>query len=110
VVTTRDVELRDRVRDLLAKVVAERIRAEERATPTGQFARLEESIRVYEDVIRNFEESRSRMWERRRGATDSVMVHIDDCLALNERTLQSLNRVLCTAQDQLRQDRFRAAM
>jgi hypothetical protein len=72
-----------------------------------QLAKLQESIKVYEDVIRTFERARDRMRQRRQGATDSVMVHIDESLKLNQRTLDSLARVLATAKEQLRQERSR---
>jgi hypothetical protein len=72
-----------------------------------RLTQLEESIQVYEQVIRGFEATRQRMRERRRGASDSVMVHIDETLALNERTLTSLNGVLKTAREQLRAERLR---
>lgn len=75
-----------------------------KASPIAQ---LEESIKVYEEVIRAFEEARKRMRERRGGAVDSMMVHIDESLKLNERTLESLGRVLTTAKEQLRQERAR---
>jgi hypothetical protein len=73
-----------------------------------QLARLEESIRVYEQVIRSFEHANEQMRQRRRSASDSVMVHIDDSLALNRRALDSLNRILESARKQLRQERSRA--
>jgi hypothetical protein len=72
-----------------------------------RLTQLEESIQVYEQVIRGFEATRQRMRERRRGASDSVMVHIDEMLTLNERTLTSLNGVLKTAREQLRAERLR---
>ena len=67
-----------------------------------KLAKLEESIKVYEEVIRSFQSARERMQQRRRGASDSVMVHIDESLRLNERTLDSLNRVLATAREHLK--------
>ncbi len=69
---------------------------------------LAESIRLYEGVILSFERGRDRMRSRRNGATDSVMVHLDESLALNERTLDAMNRVLATAKEQLQQERARA--
>ena len=48
------------------------------------------------------------MRSRRCGALDSVMVHLDESLALNERTLEALNRVLATAKEQFQQERARA--
>ena len=74
---------------------------------TRQLENLQESIRVYEEVIRSFERARERMQQRRLSASDSVMVHIDESLSLNRRTLESLNRVLATAQEQLKQERSR---
>ena len=71
----------------------------------GQIEKLQESIQVYEGVIRSFERARERMLQRRRGASDSVMVHIDESLGLNRRTLDSLNRILETAKEQLERER-----
>jgi hypothetical protein len=68
---------------------------------------LKESIHLYEGVIRSFEAARARMEERRKGAIDSVMVHIDESLALNERTLASLHQILAAAQEQLQEERLR---
>jgi hypothetical protein len=73
-----------------------------------QLVRLEESIRVYEQVIRSFEHANEQMRQRRKSASDSVMVHIDDSLALNRRALDSLHRILESARKQLRQERSRA--
>ena len=74
---------------------------------TRQLENLQESIKVYEEVIRSFERARERMQQRRQSASDSVMVHIDESLSLNRRTLESLNRVLATAQQQLKEERSR---
>lgn len=46
---------------------------------------LAESIRLYEGVILSFENARDRLRSRRKGANDSVMVQLDESLALNER-------------------------
>jgi hypothetical protein len=70
-------------------------------------ANLEDTVRTYEEVIRSFENARARMQQRRSGAPDSVMLHIDQSLKLNERTLESLNRVLTTAREQLHEERSR---
>ena len=76
-------------------------------TDSHTLVQLESSIKVYQDVIRTFEEACARMQARRLGATDSVMVHIDESLALNERTLASLHQVLKTAEEHLRNERIR---
>jgi len=68
-----------------------------------QIAKLEDSLRTYQEVIGSFEQARERMKQRRRGATDSVMVHLDESLALNKRTLDSLKRVRSSAKEQLKQ-------
>jgi hypothetical protein len=70
-------------------------------------AKLEESIKVYEEVIRSFQVARDRMQQRRHGASDMVTVHIDESLSLNQRTLDSLSRVLATAHEQLQEARSR---
>ena len=69
--------------------------------------KLEESIRVYSEVIESFERTRERMLIRRRGACDSVIAHIDSTLDLNKRTLDSLRDVLETAKAQLEAERSR---
>lgn len=73
----------------------------------SKIEQLQESIKLYKDVIQGFEERRAQMLIRRRGAVDSVMVHLDESLALNERTLSSLNRVLASAKEQLQEERTR---
>jgi hypothetical protein len=72
-------------------------------------AKLRENLRVYEDAIATFERARKTMQARRRGASDSVMVHLDQSLKLNERTLASLQRVLDTAKEELRREMARDA-
>jgi hypothetical protein len=66
-----------------------------------QFKTLEETIRIYTEVIANFERRRKDMLQRRRGASDSVMVHIDEMLALNQRSLDAFRNVLNTTKRQL---------
>jgi hypothetical protein len=73
----------------------------------SKIEQLQESIKLYKDVIQGFEERRAQMLTRRRGAVDSVMVHLDESLALNERTLSSLKRVLASAKEQLQEERTR---
>jgi hypothetical protein len=68
---------------------------------------LKQTIKVYEDVIDSFEAARTRLQKRRRGAIDSVMLHLDESLAHNERTLRSLVNVLSSAREQLKQERSR---
>ena len=68
---------------------------------------LRESVTVYEGVIRSFEAARARMEERRKGAIASVLVHIDESLALNRRTLDSLRQILAAAQEQLTEESLR---
>ena len=74
---------------------------------TREGAQLQESIRVYEGVIASFERAREQMLRRRKGAIDAVMVHLDESLRHNERTLKSLRRVLASAKHQLAQERKR---
>ena len=62
---------------------------------------IEGSIRHYEEVIQSFEQASARLRARRDGATDGAAVHIDRLLNLNERTLESLNRILASAREQL---------
>ena len=71
----------------------------------SQVEQLKQSIKVYEEVIDSFEAARARLHKRRSGATDAVMVHVDESLALNERALISLKKVLVSAKEQLRQER-----
>jgi hypothetical protein len=74
---------------------------------TSAIAKLEASIKVYTDCIASFERVRDQMLARRHGAIDSVMVHLDESLRLNDRTLGSLRRVLDAANDQLLRERAR---
>jgi hypothetical protein len=73
----------------------------ERMSRSEQIAKLETSLRTYDEVIASFEAARDRMRERRRGAIDGVMVHLDESLRLNQRTLESLRRVRTTTKEQL---------
>jgi uncharacterized protein YukE len=66
-----------------------------------RISKMRESIKTYEEAIATFETARSKMQQRRHGASDSVMVHLDESLKLNQRTLESLQRVLQTAKDEL---------
>lgn len=75
--------------------------------PAEQITKLEESIRVFTEAIASFERTRERMLGRRRGATDAVMVHLDESLELNRRTLDSLRNVLASAKEQLEQEKSR---
>ena len=83
------------------------LQADAKMLKTEKLKKLEESIKVYEEVIQSFEHARVRMQERRRGAIDGVMVHLDESLSLNERTLASLRRVLETAKEQVQKERAR---
>lgn len=67
----------------------------------AKLVQLEESIRVYEKVIHNFERMRRQLMERRQNASDSVMLHIDRSLALNASTLKSLRAILDTTKKEL---------
>lgn len=50
------------------------------------------AIATYEKLISNYERARERLLERRRSATDAVMVELDDGLAANQQTIDSLRR------------------
>jgi hypothetical protein len=70
--------------------------------PASQkLADIQKSIEVYEEVIRSFENARELLIRRQRNAVDGVAVHIQRSLELNQRTLESLNRALDTAKDQI---------
>ena len=68
---------------------------------------LEQSIRHYEEVIASFERSNSQMKEIKSHRAESSLTTIDQLLDLNERTLESLNRVLDSAKAQLQRARLR---
>jgi len=72
-------------------------------------ATLRENLRVYEEAIATFESARKKMQARRRGASDSVMVHLDESLKLNERALASLKRVADTAKEELHRELSRSS-
>lgn len=52
------------------------------------------AIATYEKLIANYEKARERILQRRRSATDSVVVALDDRLAANQRTIDSLRRAI----------------
>jgi hypothetical protein len=70
-----------------------------------RIAKLEASIAIYEQTIARFERAAHRLRNRRKSAADSVMVLIDERLALNQRTLVSLKGVLATARMELEHTR-----
>jgi hypothetical protein len=72
-----------------------------------RIVKLEAAIKLYGETIASFERARGRMTQRRKGAPDSVMQLIDERLALNERTLKSLRRVLEITETELRNARRR---
>lgn len=67
-------------------------------------SKILESIRVYEDSLRNFEYARELLVQRRRVAVDSMMGHIDKALELNQATVDSLHQVLATIRAHLQQE------
>ena len=56
----------------------------------------------YERIIAKFEQLENEMRVRRRSATDSVMLMIDERLKLNERTLKSMRMGLTLAQQEIK--------
>ena len=68
---------------------------------------LQRTIAVHERAIAQISKIREAMVERRRGAADHVMQHIDESLQTNQRTLDSLQRVLQLAREQLSSVRAR---
>jgi hypothetical protein len=73
-----------------------------------RISRILESIRVYEESLRNFEYARELLVQRRRETVDSMMAHIDKALELNEATLDSLHRVIATIRGHLQQEEARS--
>jgi hypothetical protein len=119
----RAIEIRNDLRNLVAKVVAERIRTEAREQQSGdgncrpepapltsnpRLVALERSVKVFEEVTRNFERAHERMRANRRGATDSMMVNLDELLSANQQSLVSVLRILATTKEELEQERRRS--
>jgi hypothetical protein len=120
----RLVEIRDDLKALIAKVVLERIRAELGEEPAvdniiqrdatlhfrnPRLDSLQRSVRVFEETTRHFERAHERMLANRRGASDSMMVNLDELMSSNQQSLVSVLRILATAKAELEQERRRAA-
>ena len=116
----RITELRDELRTLVAKVVMERIRAEEREQSSDggssvqadgipnrspRILALERSVKLFEETTRNFERAHERMLANRRGASDSMMVNLDELMSANQQSLISVLRILATTRKELEQER-----
>ena len=115
------VEIRDDLRSVIGRVVLERIRAElgEPAAPAcpcdsaaiprnPRLASLERSVKVFEETTRHFERAHERMMANRRGASDSMMVNLDELMSANQQSLVSVLRILATAKAELEQERRRS--
>lgn len=114
-------ELRDELRTLVAKVVMERIRAEEReqssadgSTPhreailsnrSPRVLALERSVKLFEETTKNFERAHERMLASRRGASDGMMVNLDELMSSNQQSLISVLRILASTRKELEQER-----
>ncbi len=55
---------------------------------------LQKAIDSYQTLIHNYEVVRSHLLERRRNATDHVMLELDDRLKANNRTIDALRRAV----------------
>jgi hypothetical protein len=64
---------------------------------------LKAMIDRLEKVIATFTGARHRLVERRRGAADHIMVELDQRLAVNQRTLECLERTVDVARRELKQ-------
>jgi hypothetical protein len=60
------------------------------------------SAKEYPRIIEKFETMQRDMRERRRSATDSVMVIIDERLKLNDRILHSMRMGLKMAEEEIK--------
>ena len=121
----RTVEIRNDLKNLLTKVVVERIRTEAREQESGngtsrpgaetdsfsvnpRLVALEHSVKVFEEVARNFERAHERMRANRRGASDNMMVNLDELISANQQSLVSVLRILATTKDELENERRRS--
>jgi hypothetical protein len=124
----RTIEIRNDLKNLLTKVVVERIRTEAReqqsqddggrpriefesdsSSMTSRLVALERSVKVFEEVARNFERAHERMRANRRGASDSMMVNLDELISANQQSLVSVLRILATTKGELEDERRRSA-
>jgi hypothetical protein len=55
---------------------------------------LKESIATYEALIANYTLARGRMIARRKGASDHIMVELDERLEANKRTIDAFQRAI----------------
>lgn len=65
-------------------------------------AELKAAIESYQKLIANYTLSRERMLVRRQGATDHVMLELDERMKANQRTIDALQRALEVAREQLK--------
>jgi hypothetical protein len=100
------LEIRNEIRALLDKVIIERIRSEERNPAeflSGEhFGDLGKTVQDYRALIEIYRAMCERLRERRKGASDGVMVEIDELLAVKERTIAALNRSIEMTELQIR--------
>ena len=121
----RAIEIRNDLKSLLTKVVVERIRTEAREQESGdgssrpraepealsaapRIVTLERSVKVFEEVARSFERAHERMRANRRGASDSMMVSLDELISANQQSLVSVLRILATTRRELEDERRRS--
>lgn len=57
-------------------------------------ADLRQTITLFESLRDSYQVTRDRLYARRRGAADHVMVEIDDRLAANARTIEAIGRTV----------------
>lgn len=66
---------------------------------------LEESIKTYESLIAGFQARRDLLLARRRIATGSMVMHIDESIRINDTALDAMVSALTSAQESLRKHR-----
>jgi hypothetical protein len=71
------------------------------ATLVSREKEMQKSIAVYHALIDIHQRNLDHLRERRRGATDSVMVEIDERLEAQERLIASLRRAIDATESQL---------
>jgi hypothetical protein len=69
---------------------------------------LSTSVGKYRAMIEKYERAQKMLWERRRGATDHVMVELDDRIIANARMIDALNRVIDVTEKQIQIVRSRS--
>jgi hypothetical protein len=86
-------------KDLVLAINQRRVRT---APAVPLHSELNLAIVTYETLVANYTRARAALLERRRSASDSVMIELDDRLAANQRTVDALRRAIEISHEHLK--------